>query len=211
MSDLLRERVKERLDALEINPFEAARRGKFERSFVNDLLIGKKSTVRQKKLIELAEALECDPEYLTGLQGVPRSGGSVGAIRLAGVIEAGAWRTKGSFSPPPDPLPLTPDPRYPANLQEAYLVRGDHAAGLGVIDASVVTVYTGQISLRNGDVVVARQSRNDDEELSIRVVAAGALCARPHRHADGGDAIPIATADVVGLVLASHRVFGPLS
>lgn len=210
MNDLLRQRVQERLDALNINPFEAARRANFERSFVNDLLIGKKSTVRQAKISALAQALECDPEYLSGLQGVPRSGDMQGTLRLAGIIEANTWRQASAFRPPDAGIPLSPDPRYPANFQEAYLVRGDHFASSGVSDGSIVLVYSGPISLREGDVVVARRKRSEDEiELSIRSVAAGALSARPLAGTE--KPIPLDKADIVGLVLSSHRVFGPSS
>lgn len=72
MDSTLAERVRERLEALGINPFEAARRAGFERSFVNDLLIGRKKSVRGAALLRLATALGCDPAYLVGMQAAPR-------------------------------------------------------------------------------------------------------------------------------------------
>jgi transcriptional regulator with XRE-family HTH domain len=211
MDNLLRERVRERLTTLEMNPFEAARIANFERSFVNDLLIGKKTTVRQSKLPALAKALDCDPEYLIGLQGTPRAGegAGVGSLRLAGIVEAGAWRTAAGTLPPRTSLPLAPDPRYPAPRQVAFLVRGDHAAGLGITDGSVVTVLLGPMAYRDGDIVVARRVRNEqEEELSIRVLAGGTLIGRPLRESDQEDVIPQEGSDIVGLLVAAHRVFG---
>jgi hypothetical protein len=209
MDNLLRERVQQRLSELDMNPFEAARLAKFERSFVNDLLIGKKTTIRQSKLPALADALDCDPEFLTGLQGAPRAGGATGSIRLAGALEAGAWRGTDSFAAPEDTLPLAPDPRYPAHEQEAYLVRGDHAAGLGVNDGSVVTVFTGQMTYRDRDVVVVERRRDgNDVELTLRVIAKDALALKPGRGLEPGDPVRRESAKIVGLVLSAHRVFG---
>jgi hypothetical protein len=60
----LRMLVSRRLAELGINPFEAARRGGLERSFVNDILIGKKRSVRGDNIGKLAVALETDPVSL---------------------------------------------------------------------------------------------------------------------------------------------------
>jgi transcriptional regulator with XRE-family HTH domain len=60
MSSDLKTLVKRRLVELGINPFEAARRGRLERSFVNDLLNGKKRSIRGDNATKLAAALEVD-------------------------------------------------------------------------------------------------------------------------------------------------------
>jgi phage repressor protein C with HTH and peptisase S24 domain len=54
----LKSRVEKRLKVLNRNPFEAARIGGLERSFVNDILIGKKESVRERSLQKLATALD---------------------------------------------------------------------------------------------------------------------------------------------------------
>lgn len=56
--------VELRLTELGVNPFEAARRGGLERSFVNDLLIGRKKSVRGDNIGKLAAALEIDTASL---------------------------------------------------------------------------------------------------------------------------------------------------
>ena len=56
--------VQRRLAELGINPFEAARRGHLERSFVNDILNGKKHSIRGDNATKLATALEVDVVYL---------------------------------------------------------------------------------------------------------------------------------------------------
>lgn len=60
----LKEFVEDRLAELERNPFEAARKGGLERSFVNDILIGKKHSVSGAKIPLLAEALDTTSEAI---------------------------------------------------------------------------------------------------------------------------------------------------
>lgn len=207
MSEMLRRRVQERLAALEINPFEAARRAKLERSFVNDLLIGKKSTIREGGIIRLAEALECDPEYLTGAQSRPVRGENPTGLPLAGIVELGAWREDGESAIPETPIPIAPDPRFPPERIKIYLVRGDHAAGLGISDGSVICVLAGETNVREGDILLAERTRGSEKELSIRVLTAGALSARPGKGSI--QSIPLGSAQVVGIVVNAQRVFGP--
>ena len=52
------DKVRERLDQLHRNPFEAARIGGLERSFINDFLIGRKKSVSYDNLGSLAQALD---------------------------------------------------------------------------------------------------------------------------------------------------------
>jgi hypothetical protein len=56
--------VMERLKELNRNPFEAARVGGLDRSFVNDILIGRKRSVRGDNLERLARALDWDSGML---------------------------------------------------------------------------------------------------------------------------------------------------
>jgi hypothetical protein len=56
--------VMERLKELNRNPFEAARLGGLDRSFVNDILIGRKRSVRGDNLERLARALDWDSAVL---------------------------------------------------------------------------------------------------------------------------------------------------
>lgn len=219
MSHLLKARIQERLDYKGLNPFEAARMAGQERSFINDLLIGKKQTIRGKAIPALAQILGCDPEYLQGSQATPRRGAmpTEQGVTLAGICEAGAWRDE-DILPDLGTLPLATDPRYSPDDQKFYLVRGDHADGLGVNDGSVIcSVSTAALdavnrSIRAGDVVLIE--RRDDSgrvETSIRQVDETRegmfLVAKPRR----GEIKPIRISDGVkikGLVLRATRVFG---
>jgi transcriptional regulator with XRE-family HTH domain len=224
MGDLIRNRVRARLDDLGLNPFEAARIAGFERSYFNDLLIEKKHTIRESKLQDAARALQCDPDYLLGRQDKPRLIGREYPdrlehnLRLAGVCEADAWRPVDYALPDFGPLPLNPDPRYPADDQEAYVVRGDHAAGIGINDGSLICIVklealeqAGRV-IHDGDVVLVRHDSGSGlYELTARIVEESReglrLSAKPAR----GEMAPLAVADdivIVGLILRSIRVFG---
>jgi len=58
MKPALRDIVTERLRALGRNPFEAAKNAGLERTFINDILNGRKRSVRGDNLAFLADALE---------------------------------------------------------------------------------------------------------------------------------------------------------
>ena len=58
MPSALARSVQARLNQLGRNPFEAARRGGLERSFINDILIGRKKSVRGDNIGRLATALD---------------------------------------------------------------------------------------------------------------------------------------------------------
>src|SRR5208283_4779110 len=58
MPSALARSVQARLNQLGRNPFEAARKGGLERSFVNDILIGRKKSVRGDNIGRLATALD---------------------------------------------------------------------------------------------------------------------------------------------------------
>lgn len=60
----LQQTVVARLKELDRNPFEAARRGGLERSFVNDIPIGRKRSVRSENLERLARGLDWDSHFL---------------------------------------------------------------------------------------------------------------------------------------------------
>lgn len=62
--DGLKERIEQRLRELGINAFEAARRGELERTYIDDILRGRKKSVRNDKMAGIALALETSQEWL---------------------------------------------------------------------------------------------------------------------------------------------------
>ncbi|WP_156382360.1 helix-turn-helix transcriptional regulator [Aureimonas sp. Leaf427] len=70
-SDNLKDRVQERLAALEKGPVETAIAGGLERNFILDILVGKKKSVRADGLKKLADALRTTPRWLMGEEETP--------------------------------------------------------------------------------------------------------------------------------------------
>lgn len=204
MENFIRRRVAERLSALGINAFEAARRAKTDRAMVNDLLIGKKESIRRAALIRVAQALECDPEYLIGAQATPRRGAGEGQMPLAGTIEAGVWRARQTDAAP-TMMPVVPDPRYPPERQAAYLVRGTQAEPLGLKDGDVLITVADEPP-RDGDIVVVRRVRDGTEiELTAWAVEGGELRARPRDPESPRESL--AQAEVIARIIVAYRVF----
>lgn len=200
MENYMRARVRERLSALGISAFEAARRVGAERAFLNDLLVGKKETIRPSAIRKVAEVLECDPDYLIGAQATPRK--APGGMTLAGICEAGAWRGRGSI--PVEALPVAPDPRFPAERQAAYLLRGHHADGLGLQDGDVL-VAVEESQARNGDTVIVRRRKETGEvELTVHLVEQDEL--RAKRSQPSGALA--SESEIIGRVIVSHRIIG---
>lgn len=85
----LKEIVAERLRELDRNPFDAAKRVGLERSYLNDILIGKKTSVRNDKVPVLALALDMAPNVLFALLN-PGGDSKPTPVRVMGRIGAGA-------------------------------------------------------------------------------------------------------------------------
>lgn len=219
MENFLRDRIRGRLDALGMNPFDAARRIGAERTFINDLLIGKKDSIRRAAIPRVAEVLDCDPEFLIGAQDTPRraaaqtpprtpeNGPLAGAagVPLFGIAEAGTWRHPRAYAPSAT-LPLATDPRYPPQDQIAYLTRGDHAAWLGATDGAVILAVKGA-DFRDGDVVVVRRTRPGDDgpevEITLRKVTDGLLILPDHKPVTIGNA----GVEIFARAISAHKVF----
>lgn len=97
--------VENRLAQLGRNPFEAARLGGLERNFLNDILAGKKASVRGANFEKLARGLDWTPaELLAGASGqhpdLREIVGYVGADPEGRVLWAHGQAT-GDFAPPP--------------------------------------------------------------------------------------------------------------
>jgi transcriptional regulator with XRE-family HTH domain len=61
------ERIEERMKALGLNPFSAAKRAGLGQDYVRDIVRGKVKEPSASKLRDLAAALECSTEYLQGV------------------------------------------------------------------------------------------------------------------------------------------------
>lgn len=126
-----------------------------------------------------------------------------GMMPIAGILEAGVWR--GQEAQPFEAIPLAPDPRFPAERQAAYLVRGHHADALGVRDGDVVLALVDGPP-RDGDLVVARRVRSEGEtELTVRLVEGDEL--RSRAGVSLHPKVSVQDCQIVARIIAGWRIF----
>lgn len=94
--------VQERLDALEANAFQLAERNGLQRTFVADLLSGRKNTVRGDNILALARALEVEPEVVfaamtatEAMRKKPRDAAKPGPAKAPQLRSAFQWTAGG--------------------------------------------------------------------------------------------------------------------
>lgn len=161
MENPMRARIRERLDALGINEYEAATRAGFQRSYLYEFLTGKKDSIRIQNLEKIAKALDTTVEFLNGKAEAAIAGTS---LPLSGICEHDAWRTSPAV--PVGTVAVPPDARYPIGAQTAWLVRGDHFAPLGIPDGAIVIAVRG-VKPRPGDYALVRRKDGQKTEISI--------------------------------------------
>jgi hypothetical protein len=93
MDSELQKRIRARLDALNLNPFEAARAAGLERGFINDVLIGKKKSIRGDNFYRVAEVLNCTVDYLNGKSERPFPGAPPGWVGIIGSVDTDNFGT----------------------------------------------------------------------------------------------------------------------
>jgi hypothetical protein len=140
--------------------------------------------VSVRTVVSLAEALQTSPEWLisgTDPEEVSAEAqqdpGVTAGLRLAGAVGAGLWLEgaglwleAASENNDKQLIAVPPDPRYPADYQCAYEVRGtsiDRFARLGdflmVVDRKVAG-----LALRSGDIAIVTQTKNGLREITAR-------------------------------------------
>jgi transcriptional regulator with XRE-family HTH domain len=161
----IRERVQARVDALGESAITLAKRVGLERGFINDILIGRKATIRFDKLPMVARALKCDPRYITGEISKPQPigwldpdeapGGDgdlpkegdkapmplreiIPGIPMLGVCETGVWRKQGAQQGPARRMTFVPDPSFPTDPQVCFEVRGPGMDAEKIVDGMMV-------------------------------------------------------------------------
>lgn len=177
------ERVQQRLDDLDLNPFSAARRAGLESGYVRDILRGKIKEPGAEKLRELSMVLKCSPDYLMGrLDVVGQAPNTAKAITMVVDLSirheaaAGNWLAIDELRDEPfGSAPTALVPEYAQYAQWLERVRGDSmdrllpdGALVHVVDA-IEMGYTPH----TGDLVIATRTRAQGAfiERSIKQVA----------------------------------------
>lgn len=191
MAKSLKDLVAERLQALNINAFEAARRGGFTRTFVNDIITGRKKNVKGNQLASLAIALETSPSFLLGEAVDGNSEPSrhelefntspLAKVIVAGTVEAGAFREVYAADDYTQETLFEPrDDAFPRARMLAFDVAGDSMNALtprAIFPGDrVICVAYGDIEdrlpLRDGMTVVIERTRDGGlmREWSIKQI-----------------------------------------
>ncbi len=215
-SEILRQRIRARLDALEMSPFKAAEKIGKERNFLYDLLTGKKDMIRENTLEAVANALECDVDYLLGLRSAAVTA-STTDLMLAGFCELGVWYERPCTLQASN-LSVGPDPRYAPEDQHLFLLRDAHAAGLDLPISTFVVVANREALTKSGRrlhqsdiVVVKRTNEFGYHEHTVRVVEdmpnGSILSLRANQQFSNLTIVEGKGVEVVGLVLRSVMDF----
>lgn len=167
MENPMRKRIQARLNALGISAIEAARRvPSLNRYYIYDFMNGKKDSIPNKRIEEVAAALGCEVDYLLGAYESAPS--PMKSLTLHGIIEPGAWRVKQ-----PDygsTLKVLPDTRFPSDSQRGFICRSDALTDLKMANGSIV-VTTSALPPRPGDVVVIKERREGSNGVEHMISA----------------------------------------
>lgn len=173
--ETLKEKVEARLNDLKRNPFEAARIAGLERGFINDILNGRKRSVRGENLVKLAIGLDCDPNYLIGRQEVPKGDmrEGPGIVCIQGDVAAGVWLDCGfdgwdTYELEASPFP--PDGRFLTNKQFDVIVRGNSINRFARDGQRLrcVLLEAYPWPLEDNDIVIAERFRGDLRERTAK-------------------------------------------
>lgn len=88
MENRLQNLVVRRLKELDLGPVEAATKAGLERTYIRDIVEGKKSSIRSNKIDDLARALKLDPSELGGTHTAPAD---FRRVTVQGYVQAGHW------------------------------------------------------------------------------------------------------------------------
>ena len=147
------------------------------RTMRRQLQEGKQHGASIRTVAHLAEALDTTPEWLISGGGreerveFPHGGGSRDGLRLAGVVGAGIWVEAGSDNDAAQFVTVPPDPRYPAEYQSAYEVRGtsaDRFARPGDFLIVVDRAAAGLTQQRSGDIIIVTRLKGNLQEVTAR-------------------------------------------
>ncbi|MCQ9144576.1 MULTISPECIES: hypothetical protein [Brucella/Ochrobactrum group] len=192
-SDILKQRIQQRMDALGLNPSSVALHAELGRSAVRDILSGKAKSPKHITLYKIAEALECSASYLVGeidtlfpkddpekWVALDRS-----TMEISGILEAGVYRKKGErflldeeptgYNPIWNPKTIENDRRFPGRKLAIYEMGDSSLDGLHIVKGDIVTILLADddnVQLRDGQIVVALNLPPDikEMELSARLV-----------------------------------------
>lgn len=125
MENELQKVVVRRLDELGLGPVEAATKAGLERTYIRDIVQGKKHSVRTDKLEALARALQLDPSDLSLSKATASLDSGVRHVDVKGFVQAGHWAETWEWSDDDVySVPIRDDPALRSFMLHAAETRG---------------------------------------------------------------------------------------
>lgn len=185
MSEILKERIKSRMEALGKNPSSVALEAKLGRSAVRDILSGKAKNPSYMTLHRIADALDCSVNYLTGDQDEIYWQEATDILidlqarhsDVSGVLEAGVFRQLPESLGLRERHPLRSKRRYLGRDLYLYRMGDDSLEELHIRKGDFLTVVhdpsPAWLSLKPDMLVVVcyRPKGLPAEQLSARLVS----------------------------------------
>lgn len=173
----LQKRLRQRMDALEINALQAAKKAGLGGSFVRDILRGKTRSPSAENLAKLATALETTPDFLRGITETEANSTEIEVVGLPVVssVRAGRWLEVTTLDDDfeQEIIPVARDMRFPAARQYALKIIGD-SMDLEFPDGCYVTCidyWQAGIPIRDGLRVHVERTKGGGQLVEITIKA----------------------------------------
>lgn len=177
METTLQKRLKIRMDMMEMNAYQTAKKAGLGESFVRDILRGKTRNPSHENLAKLALALETTVDWFAGSGNDAEPLNRVKAIEgldVVGKIQAGNWLDRSIIDHDGEHeiIPVARDPRFPHAKQYAMAVEGD-SMDKEYPDGSYVTCVDfidSGLSLRDGLIVHVERHNGPLVEVTLKAI-----------------------------------------
>lgn len=190
--DVVRQRIQERMDALDLTMNAAAKLSGLHRSMLRKFMAGDTKELRGSSIDKLAPVLQCTSAYLRGdeaefVAAEPKAGPQGAAlsrplerltrpmqnVKIVGVVEAGAFRPVDFFEDAElGDIVNGFDPKYRELRQFGFKVRGDSMDLAGIRDGCEIVCVCpaeAQVEPGDGDLVVVENSLDGGHTRELTV------------------------------------------
>lgn len=175
MTKSMRDRIRERMDDLNLNARQAALRAGLSKDTVRDILVGRNKNPSTATLSALAIVLECDVAFLSGTQESTLISGGLNEpdteVPVVGTVNAGVFTEMSGAEPwlsdeEFETIRAPKNYRYPSSRCFAFRVVGDsmnNARPRPILEGDLVLcvdVVDAQIGITDDKVYVVRRTRD---------------------------------------------------
>lgn len=179
METSLQKRLRLRMDMLQLNAYQTAKKAGLGDSFVRDILRGKTKSPSSENLAKLATALETTPDWFMMEGAAAEKPSAVRPVELVGLsvvgkIQAGTWLDRSIIDDDGEHevIPVARDARFPRARQYGLAVSGD-SMDLEYPDGSYVSCvdfFDAGLPLKDGMTVHVERHNGPLVEVTLKCV-----------------------------------------